>query len=93
MSRRPLNLALAVWNWEERARRAMWMKLLEKCVDLYPEAVVLLEEQYRMHEDIMRFSSQEFYGDRLKAATAVAQSQTSQRRRAHRSSTMPAIVS
>jgi superfamily I DNA and/or RNA helicase len=46
--------------------------LLEKCVALYPESVVLLEEQYRMHETIMGFSSKEFYHDRLKASPAVA---------------------
>jgi ATP-dependent RNA/DNA helicase IGHMBP2 len=46
--------------------------LLEKCVALYPEAVTLLDEQYRMNETIMGFSSKEFYGNRLKANEAVA---------------------
>lgn len=47
--------------------------LLEKCIALYPLAVVLLEEQYRMHEHIMGYSSKVFYGDKLKAHTSVAQ--------------------
>lgn len=46
--------------------------LMEKAVALHPEAVVLLEEQYRMNETIAGFSSKEFYGGRLKAADAVA---------------------
>jgi superfamily I DNA and/or RNA helicase len=47
--------------------------LLEKCVALHPEAVVLLEEQYRMHQAIMGFPSAEFYNGRLRAHSAVAQ--------------------
>ena len=46
--------------------------LLEKCVALHPEAVVLLEEQYRMNERIMGYSSTIFYEDRLKAHVSVA---------------------
>jgi superfamily I DNA and/or RNA helicase len=46
---------------------------MEKAVALHPESVVLLQEQYRMHETIAGFSSQEFYGGKLKAAPAVAQ--------------------
>lgn len=46
--------------------------LMEKCVALHPEAVVLLEEQYRMNTAIMGFSSRKFYDDRLKAAPQVA---------------------
>jgi superfamily I DNA and/or RNA helicase len=47
--------------------------LLEKCVELYPQAVVLLEEQYRMHEIIMGYPSQVFYANKLKAHHSVAQ--------------------
>jgi len=47
--------------------------LLEKCIALYPQCVVLLEEQYRMHERIMGYSSKVFYGDKLKAHASVAQ--------------------
>jgi superfamily I DNA and/or RNA helicase len=46
--------------------------LLEKNVALHPEAVVLLEEQYRMHTAIMSYSSGVFYADRLKAHPSVA---------------------
>jgi predicted DNA helicase len=46
--------------------------LLEKCVSLHPEAVTLLEEQYRMNEKIMGFSSKRFYEDKLKAHPSVA---------------------
>jgi ATP-dependent RNA/DNA helicase IGHMBP2 len=46
--------------------------LLEKCATLHPEAVVLLEEQYRMNDAIMGFSSKEFYDNRLKAHPSVA---------------------
>lgn len=45
--------------------------LLEKVVKLHPEAVVMLEEQYRMNEKIMQFSSQQFYKNALKAADIV----------------------
>lgn len=46
--------------------------LLEKCTALWPEAVTMLEEQYRMHEQIMAFPSRAFYEDRLKAHGSVA---------------------
>jgi len=46
--------------------------LLEKCVTLHPEAVVLLEEQYRMHEQIMGYSSKVFYQNKLQAHASVA---------------------
>jgi ATP-dependent RNA/DNA helicase IGHMBP2 len=54
------------------ARLGLGTTLMEKCVEMWPEAVVLLEEQYRMHEAIMDFSSKEFYDNRLKANSAVA---------------------
>jgi superfamily I DNA and/or RNA helicase len=56
----------------EAARQGLATTLLEKLVALYPEAVVLLEEQYRMNEQIMGFSSKVFYENRLKANKAVA---------------------
>ncbi len=46
--------------------------LFEKCISLYPESVVLLEEQYRMNEAIMRYSSRVFYDDMLRAHESVA---------------------
>jgi ATP-dependent RNA/DNA helicase IGHMBP2 len=41
-------------------------------VALHPEAVVLLEEQYRMHATIMGYSSGVFYEGKLKAHASVA---------------------
>jgi ATP-dependent RNA/DNA helicase IGHMBP2 len=46
--------------------------LLEKCVALHPEAVTLLEEQYRMNTQIMGFSSLKFYNNKLTAHPLVA---------------------
>lgn len=56
----------------EAARDGLSTTLLEKCVSLFPEAVVLLEEQYRMHKLIMGYSSKVFYGNQLKAHESVA---------------------
>ncbi len=58
---------------EEAARSGLSETLMEKCVRLHPEAVSLLEEQYRMNEQIMRFPSRQFYEDRLYANAAVAE--------------------
>jgi ATP-dependent RNA/DNA helicase IGHMBP2 len=57
----------------EAAKGGLSTTLMEKCVSLHPEAVTLLEEQYRMHEDIMGYSSQVFYNGRLKAHPSVSQ--------------------
>ncbi len=46
--------------------------LLEKAINLHPEAVVLLNEQYRMNNSIMEFSSSKFYHNQLKAHNSVA---------------------
>ncbi|MBB6272049.1 superfamily I DNA and/or RNA helicase [Pedobacter cryoconitis] len=54
------------------ARNGLSTTLLEKCVALYPEAVVLLEEQYRMNEKIMGYSSKVFYEDKMRAHDSVA---------------------
>jgi ATP-dependent RNA/DNA helicase IGHMBP2 len=56
----------------EAAKNGLATTLLEKCVAKHPEAVVLLEEQYRMNEMIMGYSSSTFYADRLKAHASVA---------------------
>ncbi|MES2628186.1 MAG: DEAD/DEAH box helicase family protein, partial [Bacteroidota bacterium] len=55
------------------ARSGLNTTLLEKCVALHPEAVVLLEEQYRMNRLIMKYPSQVFYSDALKAHESVAE--------------------
>jgi len=57
----------------EAAQKGLSTTLLEKCVVLHPEAVTLLEEQYRMHEMIMGYSSAVFYENRLQAHASVAQ--------------------
>lgn len=57
---------------EEAARDGLNNTLLEKCIALHPTAVVLLEEQYRMHEIIMGYSAAVFYDRRLKAHASVA---------------------
>ncbi len=56
----------------EAAKKGLSTTLLEKCVALHPEAVVQLEEQYRMHEQIMGYSSKVFYTGLLKAHGSVA---------------------
>jgi ATP-dependent RNA/DNA helicase IGHMBP2 len=56
----------------EAAKGGLEKTLLEKLVELYPGSVTLLEEQYRMHETIMNFSSAEFYHDKLIAHPSVA---------------------
>lgn len=56
----------------EAAKNGLATTLLEKCVALHPESVTLLEEQYRMNEVIMGYSSSTFYEDRLKAHASVA---------------------
>jgi ATP-dependent RNA/DNA helicase IGHMBP2 len=57
---------------DEAARKGLNKTLLEKNTLLHPEAVVLLEEQYRMHERIMGYSSAVFYNNQLKAHASVA---------------------
>ena len=45
--------------------------LMERLVETKPETVTLLKMQYRMNEDIMRFSSDYFYGGQVEAAPEV----------------------
>jgi superfamily I DNA and/or RNA helicase len=54
------------------AKGGLSTTLLEKCIRLHPQSVVLLEEQYRMHETIMGYSSRVFYENKLKAHESVA---------------------
>ena len=56
----------------EAAQKGLSNTLLEKCVALHPESVVLLEEQYRMNEMIMGYSSRIFYEGRLRAHESVS---------------------
>lgn len=45
--------------------------LMERLVDLKPESVSLLRVQYRMNEEIVRFSSDWFYGGQVESAPDV----------------------
>ena len=45
--------------------------LMERIVETHPEAVTLLKIQYRMNDDIMRFSSNWFYGGQVESAPEV----------------------
>ena len=45
--------------------------LMERIVENHPEAVTLLRIQYRMNDDIMRFSSNYFYGGQVESAPEV----------------------
>ena len=55
----------------EAARGGLERTLMEKVVSSKPSTVSLLKVQYRMHEDIMEFSSQWFYNGELEAAPEV----------------------
>lgn len=56
----------------EAALNGLGTTLLEKLITVHPEAVSLLETQYRMNEMIMGFSSKIFYENKLKADSSVA---------------------
>ena len=45
--------------------------LMERIVENHPETVTLLRMQYRMNEEIMRFSSDWFYGNQVESAPEV----------------------
>lgn len=55
----------------EAARSGLAETLFEKCAKHQPQTVSLLQIQYRMHEDIMRFPSRYFYHDELLANETV----------------------
>ena len=44
---------------------------MERIVEQKPEVVTLLKMQYRMNEEIMRFSSDWFYGNQVESAPEV----------------------
>lgn len=56
----------------EAAKGGLSTTLLEKCVALHPECVTLLQQQYRMNEAIMGYSSRVFYENKLQADESVA---------------------
>lgn len=55
----------------EAMKAGLGVSLMELLVENHPEAVVLLNMQYRMHEAIMRFSSGWFYDGNMTAAPEV----------------------
>lgn len=55
----------------EAMRGGLGKSLMERIVEKHPEAVTLLTTQYRMHEEIMRFSSEWFYKGAMEAAPDV----------------------
>lgn len=57
---------------EKAAKEGLRETLFEKCIKRQPEASRMLTVQYRMHEQIMEFSSEQFYDGRLTAAPTVA---------------------
>lgn len=50
----------------EAARKGLSVTLMERCLHQFAEHTHLLDVQYRMHEVIMDFSNQYFYGGALK---------------------------
>lgn len=56
---------------QEAAHGGLAHTLMQTIVKRKPEAVSLLRLQYRMNEDIMRFSSDWFYGGNLQAAPEI----------------------
>lgn len=55
----------------EAARAGLSKTLFEKGIEKHPGQSSMLQVQYRMHEDIMKFSSQYFYKDELIADDSV----------------------
>jgi ATP-dependent RNA/DNA helicase IGHMBP2 len=55
----------------EAAREGLSQTLFEKCIQHHPQTASMLQVQYRMHEDIMRFSSRYFYHNELIAHETV----------------------
>src|SRR5688572_3443083 len=55
----------------EAAREGLAQTLFEKCIQRQPQTAFMLQVQYRMHEDIMRFPSRYFYHDELIAHESV----------------------
>ena len=52
-------------------RGGLGKTLMERIVENKPEVVTLLKVQYRMNEEIMRFSSNWFYGGQVETAPQI----------------------
>lgn len=57
---------------EKAAREGLRNTLFEKCIQRQPATARMLTVQYRMHEQIMQFSSDQFYDGKLTAYETVA---------------------
>ncbi len=56
---------------QEAAKAGLEKTLFETCIELHPNAVSLLDMQYRMHSAIMEYSSKVFYENKLMADISV----------------------
>jgi superfamily I DNA and/or RNA helicase len=56
---------------EKAAREGLRETLFEKCIQRQPDTARMLNLQYRMHQQIMAFSSERFYGGQLQAHASV----------------------
>ena len=56
---------------QDAAKQGLSITLIERCLELIPHQVHLLTVQYRMHQAIMDFSNQYFYGGALQAHESV----------------------
>jgi predicted DNA helicase len=56
---------------EQAAREGLRETLFEKCINRQPDTARMLTVQYRMHEQIMGFSSEKFYHGQLVAHQSV----------------------
>lgn len=59
----------------EAAKDGLAETLFEKCIRRHPESASMLQVQYRMHEDIMEFSSNYFYSGELIADSTISKHQ------------------
>ncbi|KAA5547903.1 AAA domain-containing protein [Adhaeribacter rhizoryzae] len=57
----------------EAEKGGLEVTLFEKCIQRQPSVAVMLRTQYRMHENIMQFSNQQFYNGQLEAHESVVQ--------------------
>ncbi|MCH5235226.1 MAG: AAA family ATPase [Muribaculaceae bacterium] len=55
----------------EAMKEGLGKSLMERIVENHPEAVKLLTAQYRMHQDIMKFPNDWFYGGKMTASPEV----------------------